>query len=695
MNEKITNGHLSKDVYIYVRQSTSGQVMNNRESQIVQYKLTDRAQQLGWSKEQVNVIDQDLGVSASGSATRSGFERLMKQVCSATVGAIFSVDASRLARNGREWHSLLEVCGVVGTLLIDHDSIYSPETSNDRLLLGLKGEFSEMELRVLRERSQAAIKEKARRGDLYLMISAGYVKSLDGKLKIDPDKRVQEAIALVFQKFRELGSIQQVQAWFVSSQVDMPVATYRNGVRLKWCPPSVNGLGNLLKNPVYAGAYAYGRTKRETEIKEGRKHVKKGIPLPEDQWQVLIRDHHEAYITWDEYQRNKAIIMQNTNRKRPIVTGSAGQGEAILSGIMRCGHCGSKLTVRYQGNGGRSRVYYCSGRDKNRSSVCISFGGKRVDDAVSNSILEVLSPMGLNAALEALNDIESSQSQIRQQKLLALQQAKYEASRMNRQYSLVDPENRLVAAALEREWNIALIKVDQLEKEIALLDQKVDPITQKDRASILALANELPFVWNHKNSTPEIKKKIIRTVIKEIVVYLEQIEPDRAIIKMKIHWQGGDHTELETEKNRRGERANVMSTETKAMLSALARIMPDAHIAGCLNRLGVKTATGLTWTPARVVSSRQAYHIAVYKQGERQERGELTPDEVSHELGVSVAKVLKLIKRGVLPAKQVCAGMPWIIEKGDLLLERVQSAAKKPLAKGPSHPNQKQSSFEF
>ncbi|MCP4283026.1 MAG: helix-turn-helix domain-containing protein [Gammaproteobacteria bacterium] len=583
----------------------------------------------------------------------------------------------------------------MGVLLIDRESVYDPHASNDRLLLGLKGEFSEMELRILRERSQAAIQEKARRGELHLMISAGYVKSSDGVLRIDPDRRVQQAIKLVFSKFRELGSIRQVYSWFIDNQIDLPIATYKNGHRLEWKLPSVNVLGNLLKNPIYAGAYAYGKTKRVVEIREGRKHVKKGILLPQNQWSVLIHDHHEDYISWDEYQNNMAIIAQNTNRKRPVVTGSAGRGEALLSGILRCGHCGSKLMTRYQGNSGKTRVYVCRGKEKSQCKTCISLGGTRVDEALSNSILEVLSSLGLKAALQASQRISGSQSQVHRQRLLALEQARYEASRAKRQYDAVDPENRLVAAELERDWNNALSKVVQWEEEIALLEQQVKAISEQDRQDILSLAEDLPFVWNHADSNPEIKKKIIRIVIKEIVAYVEQISPDRKIIKLKVHWQGGDHTEIELAKNRHGETNNITSSETKEIISALARIMPDKHIVGCLNRLGKRTASGLTWTPARVCSFRKDHHIPVFKKGEREQRGELTPEEVSHELGVSVSKVRKLIKQGILPAKQVCTGAPWLIQKEDLALDQVRHAAKSPVASCPLTPNSKQGSFIF
>ncbi|MEC4673907.1 MAG: recombinase zinc beta ribbon domain-containing protein, partial [Nitrospirota bacterium] len=477
--------------------------------------------------------------------------------------------------------------------------------------------------------------------------------------------------------------------------IELPIATYKNSGRLEWKLPRVNVLGNLLKNPIYAGAHAYRKTKRVVEIREGRKYIKKGVPLPQSDWTVLIRDHHEAYISWDEYQNNRGIIAQNTNRKRPLVTGSAGRGAALLSGILRCGHCGSKLMTRYQGGNGKTRVYLCRGKDSKQNKTCLSFGGKRADEAVSHSLLEVLSPLGLKAALEASERFCGHQSQLRQQRTLALEQARYEASRAKRQVDAVDPENRLVAATLEGDWNHALSKVFELENEIGLLEQQNRAITEQDRRDIMALADDLPFVWNHAQSNSETKKRIIRTVIREIVVHAEQKTPDHSLIKLKIHWQGGDHSDIEFTKNRRGETNRITQAETKEVISALARIMPDKHIVGCLNRLGKRTASGLTWTPARVCAFRKNHRIPVFKEGEREQRGELTPEEVSHALGVSVSKVRKLIKCGILPAKQACTGAPLLILKEALELKQVRNMAKSNLASRPLTLDQKQISFNF
>lgn len=470
MKNKITLEHLKRKAYIYIRQSTMDQVLTKKESQRLQYGLIEHAKQLGWPQSHIDVIDEDLGHSAGGTA-RSGFDRLLVDVSANQVGAIFSIDASsRLARNGREWHTLLEFCGIVNTLLIDPGMVYDLQLSNDRLLLGFKGEFSEMELRVFQERSQAAIKAKAKRGELYLMISAGYIKGPNSSLIKNPDQRIQKTNALVFEKFQQLGSMRQTHKWFVEQKIELPVATYKDRARMvTWKIASANTFAHLLNNPVYAGAYVYGRTKRSIEIKAGRKHIRKGVRQKKEDWNVFIPDHHEGYISWQEYENNQEKIAQNTNQKRPLVSGSAtGSGDALLSGLLRCGHCGSRLITRYQGNSGRIIRYQCPGKETQQGKqVCIHFGGVRVDQSVSNSLLEVFSAEGLEVAQRAIDTLCNDQSQVQLQRLLAVEQARYEEQRARRQYNAVEPENRLVAGTLERHWNEALKKVSDLENEIA------------------------------------------------------------------------------------------------------------------------------------------------------------------------------------------------------------------------------------
>jgi DNA invertase Pin-like site-specific DNA recombinase len=666
--------------------------MHHRESQRLQYGLVVRAKELGWNDGNIRVIDSDLGITATGCVDRLGFEELQSGVCERKVGGIFSFEASRLARNGREWHTLLEICGIMKTLLIDPGAIYDTNLSNDRLLLGLKGEMSTMELSLLRERSQAAIRAKAKRGELYLTIPAAYIKTKDNQLKKNPDKRIQEVIDLVFSKFREYGTMRRVYKWFLDEDIELPVISNGRGERrIGWKLPNNDTILRILDNPIYAGAYAYGRTKTEIEIKEGRKRLRKGIRKEQKDWDVLILDHHEGYIPWEEYQYNMETLAQNTNKKRPVVKGSVRGGKALLGGLLRCGHCGRKLIVRYQGHNGRHKRYSCSRRkDSKREKICISFGGFRVDQAMTEYLFEVLSPIGLEASLNAIRKINDESGTVKRQRELELEQARYEALRAKRQYNAVDPDNRLVASTLEKDWNDALVKVAKLEGEISALAESTPPLSVEEETEIRELSQDLPRVWNHPSSSLELKKRIIRTVIKEIVVYLEEQK-----IKLVIHWEGGEHTELEVLKNKSFERSFSTDVETKRIIIELTRIMPDNHIVPFLNRIGKTTAKGHTWNPVRLRAFRNNNNIPVYREGERQEREEFTVEEASLKLGIGRTKVWRLIQYKVLPARQVCAGAPWIISKGDLESDALIKAAHSKLPRRPLSKNIKQKVFKF
>ena len=469
---KITAEHLSRRACVYVRQSTPDQVQNNLESQSRQYALAERARQLGW--EQVEVIDDDLGRSGSGTL-RPGFERLLGMLCDGEVGAVLSIEASRLARNGRDWHTLLEFCSIVGALLIDAEGIYDPAQMNDRLLLGMKGTISEMELASFRQRAHEAIKQKAGRGELFMRLPVGYVRSVDDRLEKDPDERVRAAIELVFAKFAELGSARRLYFWLGEQGIELPaVASAGSAERVMWKAPRYHSLLSLLQNPMYAGAYAYGRSKTSVRIEEGRKRsVRTNQRKPED-WSVLIIDHHEGYIDWDAYRGNQELMAHNTNGRGAAVRGSIRSGSALLSGLLRCGHCGAKLSVSYPS--GSSIRYQCPTRILSRDhSCCVMFGGRGADRLVAEQVLRCLQPLSVQAALQAIDKLQGVEDERLAQKRLALQRAAYEVNRAQRQYDAVDPANRLVAGSLERRWNDALAVQSRLEQEVAeLMRQRPD-----------------------------------------------------------------------------------------------------------------------------------------------------------------------------------------------------------------------------
>ena len=339
---KITPDHLTRSAYVYVRQSTPDQLANNPESRRRQYALADRARVLGW--ENVIVIDDDLGRSGGGTA-RPGFERLLAAICTGAAGAVLAIEASRLARNGRDWHTLLEFCTLVNSLIIDEDGVYDPKLINDRLLLGMKGTFSELELSILRQRSQEALRLKAARGDLHTSVAIGYVRSADDRLEIDPDKRVREALHLAFRKFAEFASVRQVSMWLCDEGLKMPIVVYSPAGRMvEWQLPRYNTIHRLLTNPIYAGAYVYGRTGSKVRVEAGRKLITRSVRRPQQEWEVLIRDHHEAYISWEDYENNQRTINGNANMKGGLVPGSVRNGGGLLVGLLRCGHCAADFS---------------------------------------------------------------------------------------------------------------------------------------------------------------------------------------------------------------------------------------------------------------------------------------------------------------------------------------------------------------
>jgi len=533
---KIGADHLTRRACVYIRQSTLDQVNNNRESQRRQYALADRARELGW--QDVEVIDDDLGRSGGG-IKRLGFERMLGQLCDGRVGAVFCVEALRLARNGRDWHTLLEFCSVVGALLIDADGIYDPHDPNDRLLLGMKGQISEMELANFRARAQAALAQKAKRGELIQRVAVGYVRTADERLEQTPDARVREAIELVFRKFNELGSARRLYFWLSTEKIQLPSVIDGTGSAVRWQTPRYHSLLSLLQNPVYAGAYAYGRTKTLVHLAQGRKQLSRIKRRAPADWRVLITEHHDGYIGWDEYQRIQSLIAHNAVARGGAVRGPVRSGQALLVGLLRCGHCGRKLHVEYPSR--RHTRYACmSSRLDPNGVCCVRTNGLQADDLVSEEILRCLSPLGIQAALAALQVHQATEDDRIKQKSLAVEQARYEVARAQRQYDAVDATNRLVAAELERRWNAALVAQTQLEEELeALRKERPLGIGEQQRQTLLALGADLRRLWEHPQSSPEWKKRILRTVLAEVMV-----TADGGEVQLLMHWRGGDHTQL-------------------------------------------------------------------------------------------------------------------------------------------------------
>lgn len=688
---KITADHLARGAYIYIRQSTVDQLANNHESRRRQYGLAERARALGWTD--VTVIDDDLGRSGSG-VRRPGFEKLLSAICEGCVGAVFAIEVSRLARNGRDWHTLIEFCGLVGAVIVDEDGVYEPRHPNDRLLLGMKGTMSELELSLLRARSMEALKQKARRGELFFKVAVGYVKVGRDKIEMDPDLRVREAIGLVFSRFAEMQSIRQVFLSLRSDRIALPYINPRisGPQQVLWKLPVYTTVSNLLTNPVYAGAYAFGRTGSRTIIENGRKRIVRGRRKDRSDWAVLLPDHHEGYLSWADFERNQRLIADNANGKGMMVRGPVRKGEALLAGLLRCGHCGRRLLVGYHGAKGDVGRYKCdAARSNPEGSPCISFGALRVDEAVGGEIVRLLQPFGVEAAVQAITQREHQSDERQRQIELALEQARYEATRAHRQYDAVDPENRLVAHELERRWNGALASVRGLEEELeAVLRQRPAALSDEERQRLLQMGADLEAAWHHPAATACTRKRIVRVVLREVVA---QVEGDQ--IHLLLHWQGGDHTRLTVRKNRRGQTRWSVEPEMVELIRTCARMMPDKAIAGMLNRVGKRTGRSNGWTQARVRGFRNTHDIAVYRDGELAERGEVTLTDAARMLNLSPATVLRRIRAGIIPAEQYCKGAPWIIKRHDIEDPHlIEQADMHPNAPSSSIPDQKTFAFQ-
>ncbi len=509
MSEKIKPHHLERKAILYIRQSSAYQVHNNLESQKLQYAMQDRLHSLGW--REVEIVDDDLGRSASGTVTRTGFERMVAEVCLGHVGAVAAREVSRFARNSREWQRLVEVCRVVDTLLIDQEMVYTPRLSNDRLLLGLKGSLNEYELDLLRQRSVEARREKARRGELIVALPAGYLKSDDQRLEKDPDRRVQEAILLVFRKFLELGSARQTLMWFLEQGLRVPVSAGRGQVT--WRRPRYSTIYSILSNPVYAGAYAYGKTEHTTQYEQGQPR-RRSRRKPRDHWWALIPNTHEGYISWIQFQEIQQTMTDNSHLKDRSAAGK--RGLALLAGLLRCRRCGRKLMVCYTRNGPFVLRYAChrSYLD-NGEQPCISLSGLSLDEAISQDILRVVQPAAVEAAVRASEQEALQKNEILEALQRDLEAARYAAHRAQKQYDTTDPENRLVAYELEHRWNQALEKVQELELRIRqhAQMQKFEPATREE---FQTLAGDLETVWNCPETDARLKRRMVRTLIEEV-----------------------------------------------------------------------------------------------------------------------------------------------------------------------------------
>ena len=655
---------LKRKAIVYVRQSTQTQVQINLESQRRQCDLVDEARNRGF--RDVEVIDDDLGRSASGTMARPGFDRLVAWLCADDVGAVLCFDASRLARNGRDWHHLLELCGLVGARVIDLDGVYDPCRPNDRLLLGMKGSISEFELGVLRARMYDAARSKARRGELRISVPVGYVWDREIGLGLDPDMRLQEAVRLIFARFRELGSARQVLLSLAADQLHFPrPSDGRRMIAFDWTPIRYRNVISVLKNPFYAGAYIYGKSEHRTAIVNGRAQKTYGHGKPFEEWEVVLKDRHEGYIDWAEFERNQKQLAANAYGRVGEVKSGRG-GQALLVGLLRCARCGRRLKVAYYGRKGRA--YRCDNPNLMLAAArCLTFGSSRVDSVLARELLRAVEAIAVEAAIAAERLRMERVNERRHILELDLQKARYEASLAERRYAACDPDNRLIAAQLEKSWETALRQVEACQARL----EPARDITQSANATdFLGLANDLETAWTSPNVSMRSRQQLLRALVVDIIADVDEAVRD---VILTIHWRGGQHSQLRVRKPKSGEHGCRTPDEALAVISSMAARWPDEHIAASLNRMGMRTGQGKTWTAHRVGSLRRVHGIHAYLSAETD--GEwLTMRDAAAALGVSSHTIRRLIQAGVLPAAQVVPDAPYQIRSSDLHSQAVTTA---------------------
>lgn len=535
---KITPHHLDRRAVIYVRQSTLQQVHRHQESTRLQYGLVDQALQLGWSRQQIEVIDEDLGCSGASAQGRLGFQRLVAEVGLDHVGIVLGLEMSRLSRSSRDWHQLLEVCAIFGTLIGDLDGVYDPTLYNDRLLLGLKGTMSEAELHILKQRMLEGKRAKARRGELGMQVPMGYVRQPSGEVTKDPDEQAQGVINRVFDLFERKRTINGVLQTFVEQRIQMPyrLASGPNKGELVWRRPNRVTLSNLLHNPIYAGAYVYGRRPTDARKKvPGRPSTGRTVAAV-GEWEVLIKNRLPAYISWQQYQRN--IVQMEANTAQAM--GAVRQGPSLLSGLIVCGRCGLRMTTHYSDNGKGLR-YACDRMAIDYGEArCQALCGNALDACITKLIMQALEPASLEISLKVAEDIEGERRQQQVHWQQRLERAQIEADRAFRQYNAVEPENRLVARTLERQWEAALAFSEQLQREHEeFITQQPTVLTAEERAAIVRLAEDIPALWKAQTTTAADRQMIARQLIERVLV---TVIDDTEQVQVEVHWIGGHRT---------------------------------------------------------------------------------------------------------------------------------------------------------
>lgn len=681
---KIRPAHLDRRALIYVRQSTPMQVRDNIASTARQYDLARSADRFGWPKQHIQVIDQDQGHSGASAIGRDGFRYLMAEVCLGHVGAVLSLEASRLARSDSDWCRLIEICSLTDTLVIDEDGVYDPTQYNDRLLLGIKGTMSEAELHWLRSRLLGGKQEKARAGQLRFRLPTGLVYDPAGQIVLDPDEQVRQAIRLVFDTFERVRAALGVVQYFAENHLSIPTRHHgrTRGGQLTWRPLDHGRVLAILHNPEYAGTYVYGRTKTRTIALPGEEPRVKGRTrqVAIEDWPHVLHDHHPAYITWDRFQKNQQQLIGNCTSHHQDHRGAIREGAALLQGLVLCGRCGRRMTIRYM-NDGRTPLYECNQLHKNLGEkTCQSLRGDGIDAAVAAAFLEAMQPAELEVSMAAIDQIAEQARRVDRQWEMMVERARYEAELARRRFLAIDPENRLVGRTLEREWEARLAEVERREQESATRpDRSIRLVDPAERARILALARDLPALWNAATTSHVQKKQLLGYLIKDVC-----LNRGETMIEVSIRWQTEACTALSIPRPPRSCDKRRTNAAVLALLRTLAVDTTDGRIAEILDREDLRSGTGQRFTTNIVKQLRYSYSIpsgcpdrpAACADGYRAD-GRCTARVAAELLNVTVSTIADWCQSGVLDGIQSVSHGPWWIRLAPEAIARLRKAQRR------------------
>jgi DNA invertase Pin-like site-specific DNA recombinase len=669
MISKIADRHLSRQACIYVRQSTLAQVRSNQESTDRQYNLLNKAQSLGWKTEQIRVLDRDLGQSGAAATKRTDFKALVGDVAMGQIGAIFALEASRLARSNQDWHRLLELCAITGTLVIDEDGCYDPAEFNDSLVLGMKGTFAQAELHIIRARLHGGKLNKASRGELRFPLPVGFVFEGD-KIVLDPDREVQGAVRMVFDLFECQGTAYGAVRRFQELGLRFPRRAYGGAWdgKLLWGRLTHSRVLGILANPSYAGAYVFGRYQSSKQVGPSGDITTRSHPVPQEAWRVMIHDHHEGYIDWNRFIANRRRLGANRTNDESL-SGPAREGLCLLQGILLCGDCGRRLTIRYRGNGGIYPVYQClwKHREGMAPCACLTVSSIPLDKAVTDRLISAITPVTIEIALAALTNLEERDREIGAQWRMRIERARYDVNLAERRYEAVDPDNRLIAATLEKRWNEATQRLQDLEAELAAFERQVmRAVTAEQKRQILQLGGDFPRLWAASTTAPRDRKRIVRLLVRDITVTKG---PEPRVVRLHIRWQGGATETLLVQLPQKRADATRYPSPFVERIRELAVNHHDDEIATLLRSEGYKsTIPGKPITRGTIAWLRYKHRI----QAPRPSQGTLSVRQVCEKYGVSHWVVHYWIGRGIVPANQRKPNAPYAITIDNKLDRRLQ-----------------------